>query len=464
VILILYANYLTTSAVFVKSFPPGKINLCDCLTHFYDNKLGVHRYEQPILVRTNLGGLQMSDPIKPSAKISVPEDFVFGEVSPVPKAPVSPARAATAASPVPISTPSLGPLVAFVGVWNGSGFNTIFRPDNSKSPTPLPTPVPATDNILELNITSESLSFSPSLGSVPNRGSDPEGDIFLNGVPYLQVISDVTTPGQKVGIHAEPGLWMSVPSSSSPDEGPTLVRMGSIPHGTTIQAQGTSKVVAGPPNIPPVDITPFTTVAPGKGTTRIPFPSQTAANQGTPRIPQDLTSFIAAGTITQAVLDDPNSILRNQIASQKITSTTTILVSTNPANPLFGGGTNNIAFLLGSDNDAPLPSRPNAQALQMTAVFWIETVEQTITVPIFNPGDSTLLIEGKSTVPGQPVPVFSVTPPVAIAAPRQIKVTSTQIQYSQTVILNFAGLSWPHVSVATLVPADPVPVPASAFN
>jgi hypothetical protein len=163
-------------------------------------------------------------------------------------------------------------------------------------------------------------------------------------------------------------------------------------------------------------------------------------------------------------LDDPNSILRNQIASQKIISTTTIVISTNPANPLFGGGTDNIAFLLGNDNDAPLPSRPNAQALQMTAVFWIETVEQTITVPIFNPGDSTLLIEGESKVPGQPMPVFSVTPPVAIAAPRQIKVTSPQIQYSQTVILNFAGLSWPHVSVATLVPSDPIIVPASAFN
>jgi hypothetical protein len=413
----------------------------------------------------------MSELLKPSAKISLPEDFVFGEVSPIPKALVeAPAvRPAAAPPPVAISPPSLGPLVAFVGAWNGRGFNTIFRPDNSKTPTPLPTPVaagplPATDNVLELNITSESLSFSPSLGSVPNRGSEPEGDIFLNGVPYLQVISDVTTPGQKVGIHVEPGLWMSVPSSSSPNEGPTLVRMGSIPHGTTIQAQGTSTVIDGPPDIPSVDITPFTTVTPGNVIKKITFPSQTATKQGTPRIPQDLTPFIAAGTITQPILTNPNLILSNLIASQKIISTTTITISTDPANPLFGGGTDNIAFLLGSDNNAPLPSRPNAQALQMTAVFWIETVEQTITVPIFNPGDSTLLIEGESKVPGQPVPVFSVTPPVAIAAPRQIKVTSTQIQYSQMVILNFAGLSWPHVSVATLVPSDPIIVPASAFN
>ena len=254
--------------------------------------------------------------LKPSAQISLPEDFVFGEVSSIPRAPEeAPAVRLAAPPPAVISPPSLGPLVAFVGAWNGKGFNTIFRPDNSKTPTPLPTPVPAgpppaTDNVLELNITSESLSFSPSLGSVPNRGSEPQGDIFLNGVPYLQVINDVTTPGQKVGIHVEPGLWMSVPSSSSPNEGPTLVRMGSIPHGTTIQAQGTSIVINGPPNIPSVDITPFTTVAPGNVIKKIPFPSQTAATQGTPRIPQDLAPFIAAGTITQKILDNPNSILQ----------------------------------------------------------------------------------------------------------------------------------------------------------
>jgi hypothetical protein len=27
------------------------------------------------------------------------------------------------------------------------------------------------------------------------------------------------------------------------------------------------------------------------------------------------------------------------------------------------------------------------------------------------------------------------------------------------VLLNFNGLSWPHVSVASLVPADPIPIP-----
>jgi hypothetical protein len=39
-----------------------------------------------------------------------------------------------------------------------------------------------------------------------------------------------------------------------------------------------------------------------------------------------------------------------------------------------------------------------------------------------------------------------------------VEVSYVQIQYTQTVLLNFNGLSWPHVSVATLVPAEPVPV------
>ena len=41
--------------------------------------------------------------------------------------------------------------------------------------------------------------------------------------------------------------------------------------------------------------------------------------------------------------------------------------------------------------------------------------------------------------------------------PKKILVPGIQIQYSQMVNLNFAGLTWPHVSVATLVPTGPQP-------
>jgi hypothetical protein len=372
-----------------------------------------------------------------------PSGFRFGEVS-----------SFTALRDSVSSVPSLGPLAAFTGAFRGSGFNTIFRPDLG-SPTRLPIPVTDSDNLLELNLTQETLSFSPSLGSVPNRG-EVMPDIFLNGVPYLQVINDVTVPSQPVGIHFEPGLWMAVPATTDPKEGPTVVRMASIPHGTTIQAQGTSSTVDGKPVIGATDIIPFTI---GHPNSKVPFPSQTAANKGTARIPQDLTSFIEAGTITQAMLTDPNTLLRNHIASQTITSTTVIAITTEPAAPLFGGGTDDIAFLLGN----PSASAPNADAVKMHAEFWIETVQFTIEVPVFEPGQPPLIIPAETGGAGQPVPDFLVNPPVAITAPRSITVTAPQIQYSQRVVLNFNDLSWPHVSVATLVPASPVPVPASAF-
>lgn len=66
--------------------------------------------------------------------------------------------------------------------------------------------------------------------------------------------------------------------------------------------------------------------------------------------------------------------------------------------------------------------------------------------------------------PGAVVPVFEVNPPLEITEYKTITVTSTQIQYSQNVSLDFAGLAWPHVSVATLVPSAALPVPDSAFD
>src|SRR5579871_4511886 len=102
----------------------------------------------------------MVDPAPLITAASLPTNFRISEVQPL-------IRATGAPPPVP----PLGPLAAFTGNWSGTGLNTIFRPDSTNTPTGLPTPVTGSDNVLELNLTSESLSFSPSLGSVPNRGS-----------------------------------------------------------------------------------------------------------------------------------------------------------------------------------------------------------------------------------------------------------------------------------------------------
>jgi len=393
----------------------------------------------------------MSD-TKPRASISLPSDFLFGEL-----------RADHKLVPVPTPPPPLGPLAAFVGDWAGNGFNTIFRPDSTASPTTLPNPVPPApphDNILELNLTSETLSFSKSLGSVPNRGTGAQKDAFLNGVPYVQSINDVTIHGESVGIHFEPGIWIHVPATAIPPLGETVTRMASIPHGTTIDAQGlVDPAKPGPPTIAAVDITPIinATGNPFK------FPSQTAANANTLRIPQDLGPFITRGTLTQPMLDDPNSLLRAHISTQNIISTTTIFISTAPPPPvgLFGGGTDNIAFLLGQP--AVPPPAPNAQTTKMTAVFWIETVQEVILVPPLNKGQQ-FAVKAKPSIAGQRVPRFSGIVPFDLDMPRELTVHFTQIQYTQTVLLNFNGLTWPHVSVNTLVPADDIIVPLSAWE
>jgi hypothetical protein len=194
-------------------------------------------------------------------------------------------------------------------------------------PGPVITTDPA-DNVLELNVTTETMSFSSPLGSVPNRGSKSQADIFLNGVPYLQAVNDVTT-GTPIGIHLEPGIWLQVPATTNPHEPITVTRMASIPHGTTIMAQGVALDV----HVPPIPHgTPPITLAP-------------VQKSSVPVVP----SFIAS-----------------------------------------------------------IPS-----------------------------------VSGKGFAGGT------------------VKVPTIQIQYSQKVMLDFAGLSWPHVSVASLVPAAPVPIPAS---
>ncbi|KAK3074124.1 hypothetical protein LTR53_003711 [Teratosphaeriaceae sp. CCFEE 6253] len=368
--------------------------------------------------------------------------------------------------------PPLGVLAAFSGSFSGTGFNTIFRP-NSGPPTgttfpvavsPAPPQAPS-ENVLMLNLTTETLDFSKPLGSVPNRGLGGQSDVFLNGVPYVQTVNDVSNPatgkadGIPVGIHFEPGVWMHLPETTAdPPLKASVVRMGSIPHGTTINAQSLEPTASfnGPPQIPPVDITPF--VIGSSPPITIPFAAQTLTNTNTPRIPQDLSKFAAAGTITQEMIKDPNTVLRNANKGKTIVKTQVFTVSTTPPQPEFGGGTANIAFLVGSNNDGP-----NANAVSMSATFWINTVQSTIT-PLAgsNTGTAPLRpVQSDPPHPGARVPSFVVQPaaggPPAGGSP--ITVTHTEIQYSQTVFLNFAGLTWPHVSVATLLPTANLPVP-----
>jgi hypothetical protein len=284
-----------------------------------------------------------------------------------------------------------GPLAQLEGTWEGTGFNTIWRPNQLSS---------GQDRFLELNITNETLSFEKIGGPIPNRGLlQPDIDMF--GLTYLQQIAEAQ---DGAGLHIEPGIWAIVPPTSDPDVPQSVVRMGSIPHGTVILAQGTTFDVAAP-EIDDNNIIPFRI-----GTPPPPNSDFDAAAQTFTELNLDIpTEFrFASPGVTQDMVKNPNSVLTAALAGQTITSTTVLTVSSRPQ-PVPGGGTANTAFLGSGSN----PPGGNADAVEVDAIFWIETVTD-------HDGGDFL-----------------------------------QLQYTRVVQLDFNGLRWPHVTVATMRKQDP---------
>jgi hypothetical protein len=189
------------------------------------------------------------------------------------------------------------------------------------------------DNILQLNLTAETLVFSNGhdIGVVPNRGLGSQSDIDLRGVSYLQSVSDITNPSKfgepREGIHLEPGMFLHVPETKiNPIAPGSYVRMATVPHGTTILAQTVSTLTAtGPPKFPETNTRPFIIgkKPPFKKNEFFTFDSQTATNFPTHRLPQNLTE-IKGETITQEMLNNPNIVLENANKDKTIKDTITM--------------------------------------------------------------------------------------------------------------------------------------------
>jgi hypothetical protein len=241
---------------------------------------------------------------------------------------------------------------------------------------------------LELNSTKETLDFIPIGGDIPNRGS-AQIDINLHGLHYLQQVSE---RADDTGIHVEPGLWIHVPPTINPAvTSDTYVRQATIPHGDSLLAQSTFTTTdAGGPTIKPVDTTPFTGAIPGLNSS--PATPITDPAYLKPYLTNPLPQFLGSGLNAAATIKNPALVLLEDIKGQIITNTVVIQISTTPV-----GGIVCIPFLV-----------QNANVAQLDAIFWIETV--------------------KHPLHGEFV----------------------QLQYVQRVILNFIGIHWPHISVATL--------------
>jgi hypothetical protein len=361
----------------------------------------------------------------------------------------------------------LGLLADLAGTWAGTGFNLIARPDFHDG----------ANLYLQLNQTHETLTIEPIGSPIPNRGFGQD-DIELFGLNYLQKISDLPTGG---ALHIEPGLWITQPPTSYPPEttepGDQMVfRMGTIPHGNALLAEGTATAFSGAPTLadgkvpyafstfPSFNSTPFPaggpinaagsseqdTAPPGKAFTQ--YAIANAASLANPRTPFDtdppeppLPADIN-GVAMQTVVNDPITLLQQEIKQQVAAGDTFTGVALNIAtqqqikflnqpndhNPNDtstidvvdgGGGVENIPFL---DGGIPTGAQgPNAQTALVYATFWIEHVTPRNRAPFMQ------LQYAQFTV--LDFPIFTVLHPAPGAGTPAL-----------------INLGWPHISVATL--------------
>ncbi|WP_353860482.1 heme-binding protein [Azospirillum formosense] len=280
----------------------------------------------------------------------------------------------------------LGALRDLPGFWEGTGFSLIARPDFSgNSPNGF---------FLELSELRETIEFTTIGSPVFNRGS-LQDDIAIFGVTYLHRVTDGVTGG---ALHIEPGMWLNIPATTEPKADASVARLATIPHGNAFTTVGFVQHAEFDrlPDIPPANTVPFDIdgqpLAPG---TKNPYPEY---DLGTPSA---FRSGPLPASITQAIVDDPNQMLRDTLARQvdeqgmTLKTITRLITSTASA-----GGIGNIPFITS-----------NANTLSLESVFAIELVEDASGAEFL------------------------------------------QLQYSQTALLNFRGKSFPHVTVGTLIKA-----------
>jgi hypothetical protein len=336
------------------------------------------------------------------------------------------------------------------------------------------------DNLLQINLTIERLQFMQGsiLGKVPNRGFEPQANVNLTGVPYQQTVSDRLNEKsgkadlkKPVAIHFEQGLLLLTPATDSPKNPATISRMASIPHGTAFTAQDLEpqSMINTWPVIPDINIVPF----PVKGTARIGKATGGQKNMveevvdKTIREPPDLSQFTNTRVLTKDNISNPNQFLQTINAKKPIVGHWTFTVKTKHPN-LGGGGVSNIAFLADGDKTKVFPDslkgnavKGNANATDVTCQYWVSIVKHKVDIPAGDYTTKDAKVLPNDDLDDVPGPRFQIQVGKNLTEKKTIELTSTQIQYSQNVRLDFGILAWPHVSVATLAPELPIFIPSN---
>lgn len=228
-----------------------------------------------------------------------------------------------------------------------------------------------------------------AIGSPVQNRGSRQPDVAIFGVTYLQRVTDATTGG---ALHIEPGLFLRIPATSAPEAGETIARLANVPHGNSFCAVGQPEEIVPDASfrIPPAATVPFEIGGEA--------PPVGATN---PFRAYDLSAETRFRTaplppeITQELVDNPAMFNQHAIDGHTITRMTVLPTSTDAA-----GGVENIPFI-----------SENADTEHFDSVFAIQHLEGP---------DGTEFV---------------------------------QLQYTQTALLNFRGMSFPHVTAATLIKA-----------
>jgi len=380
----------------------------------------------------------------------------------------------------------LGLLQDLAGTWKGKGFNLIARPDFHDK----------TDLYLQLNQTRETLKFDPIGSPIPNRGFGQD-DIELFGLTYLQQIADAEFDG---ALHIEPGIWVTQPSTTFPPEsvptpGQLVARMGTIPHGNSLLAEGIAQPFTGPPVL----------TVPGTQYSFSLFPSFNSTPFAVPPGPPGIV-FNAAGSsekltaptvpatpFPQYDLTVPIGPIPAGPFNPPFTLNTRTPFDTTPAEPPLPANIDGVPMqdvindpilLLQSEiqrlvNDGYTFEGTALNIATTTPISFLENANSggagpqvQVTVPQFGGGiENIQFLNGETVVvKGQTELQENAETAVAYATfwiekvtHRQSGYSFMQLQYAQMVVLDFpifhllnqanpvyVNLGWPHISVATL--------------
>ena len=294
----------------------------------------------------------------------------------------------------------LGPLSLLPGTWKGqgTGWNMIALPF-----------APGGFNYRVLmNQYDEELKFTLVDKGVPNRGirrngAVTEADQFLVTLDYQQGITQIAADDSpnsgKAGppqlpIHHEPGLWLHMTNENT--NGIDIARLGTVPHGDSFLALGSSDEHAGTPSIPSVNGLPIGVLQDVEANPYLAPYKHYVDNPFFGTVPTSLPGFPGFHPL------DLNAILNFANNGVNVVKTTVLHVDST----LEKAGVVNIPFI---ENQA------DAEVVKST--FWIQELAEK---------------DGK----GKP---------------------KLRLQYSQVVMLDFferrdgQGLiRWPHVSINTM--------------